>query len=322
LFKLNDASFVYFVTLTLAWFLTYTSNSTSFNTITTLSLLAIPVVLYSIYYQAVVVKKWCPLCLATAGVLLCQSILSYFLNPFNLSFELNGFLVLAISFLTTVILYTNIKPILSSKLSLEKTKVDYYKFKRKFSLFNSLYSNNAFLDTSLGNTNEIVFGNHNAKIEIVAITNPLCGFCKATHQALDNLLKNQVNDIKVTIRFNINTDNKEDLSYKISTALINLYQKDKIACREAMHQIYTNGVDINKWLKTYELYTINSQFKILESEKQWCLDNNINFTPAVYLNNKEYPKEYELSDLSFFMEEVSHLPSSQREETEKQHEKV
>ncbi len=305
LFKLSDVSFVYFTSITFAWLLFYiTTNVTVFNAMICLSLATVPVIIYSVYYQAVVVKKWCPLCLVTASVLLFQSLLAYLLNPFNFIVELNGFLILSLSFLSITVLYSYIKPILSAKLGLDKTKVAYFKFKRKFSLFNALYSNNTFIETNIVNINEIVLGNKNAKTEIVVITNPLCGFCKATHQAVDKLLKNATNDIKVTIRFNINTENKEDISYKIATALINLYQKDKIACSEAMHHIYTDGVDVTKWIATYNSYTINSQFNILDTEKQWCLDNSINFTPAVYLNNKEYPKEYDLSDLNFFMDDL------------------
>lgn len=323
LFKLSDVSFVYFVSLTVAWLLFYmTATTIVFTTMIYASLFSVPVIVYSVYYQAVVVKKWCPLCLVTACVLLCQSLLAYFLNSFNFTFELDGFLILAISLLSITVLYANIKPILSSKLSLDKTKIEYLKFKRKFSLFNSLYSNNNYLETNIANLEEIIFGNKNAKTEIVVITNPMCGFCKATHQAVDKLLKNTTNDIKIVIRFNINTQNKEDTSYKIATALLNLYQKDVIACREAMHQIYTDGVDVNNWLTRYKSYTVNSQLNIFDIEKQWCLDNNINFTPAVYLNNREYPKEYDLSDLNFFMEDLeSHLPSSQRDESEKQYEK-
>lgn len=305
LFKLSDVSFVYFASLTFAWLLFYmTATAVVFNTMILLSLAAVLLVAYSVYYQAVVVKKWCPLCLVTASVLLCQSLLAYFLNPFNFPLKLNGFLILTISLLSITVLYSYIKPILSSKLDLDKTKIDYLKFKRKFSLFNSLYSNNTYLNTNITSLKEIIFGNKNAKTKIVIITNPLCGFCKATHQAVDKLLKNPTNDIKVTIRFNINTENKSDTSYQIATVLLNLYQKDVIACREAMHQIYTDGVDVNKWLDSYKHYITNSQFNILDAEKQWCLDNNINFTPAVYLNNREYPKEYELSDLSFFMDEL------------------
>jgi len=41
----------------------------------------------------------------------------------------------------------------------------------------------------------------------------------------------------------------------------------------------------------------------LDNSRKWCSDNNINFTPAIYLNNRAYPKEYELDDLNLFVDE-------------------
>ncbi len=304
LFTLSDISFVYFLSITVSWFAYNVLSIFNYNVIVMLSLLAIPVIIYSIVYQGFIVKKWCPLCLTTAGILTCQAIMSYFMNPLYFNVETKGFFILMASALFVITIYILVKSLIREKLYLGKEQVAYYKFKRKFTLFNSLYSQNPTLDTSLGFSDEIVFGNKNANIEIVVITNPMCHFCKATHQAIENLLKTNDKNIKVTIRFNINTENKEDVPYKIATALVNIYQKYEKVCREAMHQVYTEGVDVNKWLSTYGSHTKKNQFQLLEAEKNWCTTNNINFTPAVYVNNKEFPKEYDLSDLQFFMDDL------------------
>jgi hypothetical protein len=304
LFMLSDISFVYFSSITLSWFAYNVLSIFNYNVIVMLSLLAIPVIIYSIVYQGFIVKKWCPLCLATASVLTCQAILAYFMNPLYFNVETKGFFIVMASTLLVITIYIIVKSLIREKLYLGKEQVAYYKFKRKFSLFNSLYSQNTTLDTSLGFSDEIIFGNKNANIEIVVITNPMCHFCKATHQAIENLLKTNEKDIKVTIRFNINTENKEDVPYKIATALVNIYQKYENVCREAMHQVYTEGVDVDKWLSMYDSHTKTNQYQLLEAEKNWCITNNINFTPAVYINNKEFPKEYKLSDLQFFMDDL------------------
>ena len=304
LFKLSDVSFVYFSSLILTWLLYTIIPVANYNILLLINLLAVPVIIYSIVYQGFIIKKWCPLCLATATVLLCQSLLAYFLNSLHFNFEVTSFLILAASVLTIIILYSFIKGALTEKVHLKKEQVAYYKFKRKFSLFEALYSKNKTLNTSIDNYKEIVFGNKNAAIEIVLVTNPMCYYCKATHQAIEALLKTRQNDIKVIIRFNINTENKEYIPYKIATTLINLYQKHELVCREAMHQIYTEGVDVEKWLSTYNSHTSINHNNLLEEEKNWCMTNNINFTPAVYLNGREYPKEYDITDLGFFMDDL------------------
>ena len=316
-FKLSDLSFVYFTTVTVAIIVGSLTN-TSLNTIlTVLTIGTIPVVFYSLYYQAFVVKKWCPLCLATASILVLQSALVLLSNPFSLNFQLKGFLVFTISFLLVVAGYRFIKNIIKSNIQLKKSQIEAYKFKRNPSVFNALYKNNTVINTKIPDIQEIEFGNPKAKLQIVLVTNPLCGFCKAKHQQLDRLLQTNPDEVNAIIRFNINTSDHKNPSYRIANILLSIYQQDKLACKEAVHQIYTNGVDVDKWLETYKKYENKDNHAILETEKQWCNNHQINFTPAIYLNGKEYPREYELTDLPFFIEE-SQLVDSKGEGVENQ----
>jgi len=302
LFKLSDATFVYFASLSLFWLLN--SITTISNTvIVAVSFLALPVVVYSVYYQVNVIKKWCPLCLGTASILLSQIVVNW-LNPFSFNFKLTDFSLPMLIFSLLTIIYAFVKPLISKNTKLSKKEIDFYKFKRNFSLFNALHTQKPILDTKIEKVQEIILGNSNANTELLIITNPLCGYCKTTHQAIDKLLANNKETLKVIIRFNINTSNPDDLSYKIVTALLNMYQKDITLCKEAMFQIYTDGVDVNKWLATYHAYIKPLQQEILETKKNWCVENNINFTPAVYLNQREYPREYELTDINLFMDEI------------------
>ena len=312
---LSDISFIYFLSITISWFAYNIFAIFNYTIFITLSLAAIPIIIYAIIYQGLIVKKWCPLCLAISGVLICQAIMSYFINPIHFDFETKGFFIVMASTLLVITLFILVKPLIGEKLYLGKEQVAYYKFKRNFSVFNALYSKNKVINTAIELSNEIVFGNRKAKIEIVVITNPMCYFCKATHQAIESLLKTREKALKVTIRFNINTQSKEDVSYKIATTLINIYQKNEKMCREAMHQVYTEGTDVDKWLLAYNLYTKTGQHQLLEAEKNWCTTNNINFTPAVYLNHKEFPKEYDLSDLHFFMDDFLEQNNELNEET-------
>ena len=44
--------------------------------------------------------------------------------------------------------------------------------------------------------------------------------------------------------------------------------------------------------------------EILKNEKNWCASNKINFTPALLINGRQYPKEYGRMDLLYFLEEL------------------
>jgi len=303
--KLSDVSFIYFTSLSLVWVVSFLSNYQNNSTIKLLAIATIPVVLYSVFYQAVIVKKWCPLCLATASILTLQALVTLQFNPFDFNLESKGFLIFASVFLFAIVVYDVLKNTIKTNINLKKEQIVAYKFKRNPSIFNALYQKGSVIGTSIPNLKgEIHFGNPNAKAEILLVTNPLCGFCKAKHQQLDKLLMSNSNDFNAIIRFNISTDDKTNTVYRISNILLNIYKSDKAICREALHQIYTNGVDVTKWLKTYNKYDSIDNYSILKTEKEWCTNNQINFTPALYLNGKEYPKEYELTDLPLFIEEL------------------
>jgi len=306
-FKLSDLSFVYFTTIAVAWYFSYLFLSSQNSFLQIISLLGLPMVAYSIYYQAVQVKKWCPLCLFTAMILVLQALLTLFNTSFD--FYLNSkdfFMVFAIA-ITVFFLYRTTKSIIKNNIELKKEQIASFKFKRNPSIFISLLIKSQMLDTNINKVSEIIFGNPQAKNEIILVTNPLCGFCKDKHQALENLLKNNSDEFKAVIRFNINIKDKMNTAYIISNILMNLYHKDKEKCKEAIHQIYTDDVDVKKWLSTYSVCNKVNYNEVLEAEKKWCLKNQINFTPAIYINGREFPKEYELTDLALFIEELENV---------------
>lgn len=317
-YKLSDVSLIYFSGLGLAG-LIIGLLSVKMNTLASVSILALPVILYSIYYQGVVIKKWCPLCLVIVGVLLVQAVLSFFFSDPIIGFTSRGLSIFTVSFLVFIVLYFNIKPLITENQSLNKVKTLYYKFKRNYSLFEAVYSKSLVLNTSITNIQEITFGNPNAMIKLLVITNPVCGFCKTTHHAVEWFLNKYQEDIQVKIRFNIDTSNTNGNAYKIATILLNLYQQDLKLCKKAMHLIYTEGVNIEQWINTYLPYLRNLQHEILSIEDSWCKENHINFTPRVYLNNRVYPKQYNLEDLFYFIEEIKEsFPNSYQEDIDKQ----
>ncbi len=301
--KLSDVSMVYFISLSIILIIHLITNI-SLNTLALLSISITPIILYSVFYQAFIVKKWCPLCLSIAGVLSLQVAISFFMNRNFFVFNSNSIAVISLVYFSVIGLYAFVKPLISKKITLSKKEIEYYKFKRNFSIFETLHKKNNAIETKIDSTTELIFGNKNATTELLVVTNPLCSFCKATHQAVENLLKTNNNSLKIIIRFNININDKTDISYKIASILVNIYKKDSTICRKAMHTIYSENVDIKKWLDTYKKYLATDTFKILETQKQWCINNSINFTPATYLNQRAYPNAYDLTDLSLFLEEL------------------
>ncbi|MDE5421648.1 cysteine peptidase family C39 domain-containing protein [Ancylomarina sp. DW003] len=301
--KLSDLGIIYFLTMSLSSLLLLIGKE-DFVSLYLISIVVLPFTLYSIYYQFRIVKKWCLLCLSVVLVLWMQSGLAFLAtNPTsNFKFSLSPYLLVALSVYLTSILWIFIAPLLRKEQAYFKLKIQNHKFKRNFEIFNNLLSRSQPINTQLPDTNEIVFGDLNSELEIVVVTNPMCGFCKNAHKLIHMSLDHEVN-VKIIVRFNISS-NPEALDTRIASKLIeNFHLKGAQMCLKAMDGVYGNGPKsdwLNKWGETQ-----NENYDyILINEKKWCLDKNILFTPVVLINGKSYPPEYDFEDLEYFLDDL------------------
>lgn len=308
--KLSDLGMIYFlVTSTLS--LVTTFKGYEFNLIYQISLIALSFTIYSLFYQFFVLKKWCLLCLSTVGILLLQAGISYlnYSQPEYLQLPYSKIPLLLFVIYLTTILWFSISENISKNKSLLDLKINYSKFKRNFEIFNTLFSGKTKINTSIQQTDEIVFGKANAPLEIVIITNPLCSFCKSAHKIIHQVL-NYTDEVKIIVRFNL-SNKKDRIDTQIATRLIEIFRnKGESSCLKAMDDAYHNLSPL-KWLETYgKCNNINIQ-DLLEKEKEWCSDHQIHFTPAVYVNGKEYPQEYDFEDLQYFIDPILEEQHSQ-----------
>ena len=201
-------------------------------------------------------------------------------------------------------------------------KLDYYKFKRKYSLFSTLLKSTQQFNTTINSKNEIVFGNLKSNLEIIIITNPFCGHCKPVHTVVEDILTQFKNQVKIRIRFNVNLQDPEGDIVKITSNLMHIYANEgQEHCLLAMDEAY-NKLSPQDWIKKWSQKNLDkkSSLETLEIQKDWCTQNKINFTPEILVDGYSYPKEYERADILFFIEELSeeHNQKSTIEETNKE----
>ncbi len=301
--KLSDLSIIYFSSVLLASFLL-----SNLNPLYIISFVALPVTLYSIYYQYKVVKSWCLLCLTIVGVLWLQAGLFFVEGQFTTivaELNLTDIILTVASFISVYTIWNFVKPMVKELRLLQKEKINFVKFKRNFNLFNSLLTKSPKLDTAITATNELIFGNKNASLEIITVTNPFCGHCKGVHEIVHDILNKYNDAVKIIIRFNVGTDDEENPGVKVATTLLELYNTGKIEdCKVALDDIYRD-TNYDKWAAKWinKAHTTNP-IEVLKAEKDWCTTNGINFTPEILINGKSFPKEYDRSDLIFFIEDL------------------
>ena len=303
-YKFSDLSMVYFFALTLFSFFTLIYEG-QLTVGYYLSILTVPITLYSIYYQGLVVKKWCLLCLSIVGLLWVQTALALFVTNLSVPIDLNSALLLVVLGLATFTGWTLAKPQYEAFRSNQQSRIDFTKFKRNFDLFSTLLNQSEVIDTASTSDLEIVFGNLNAPTEITIVTNPFCGHCRPVHALIEDVLSKYADMSKITIRFNISLEDEETEVVRIATRLLEIYeQQSKDICLMAMGEIYT-GMLVKEWLAKWSACSNPQKYlEALKMGKDWCIDHRLNFTPVILINGRTFPASYERTDLIYFIEEL------------------
>ena len=296
-FSLSDMTLTYFLgsilSLTLLGF-----NSTLYFGLIVLSS---PILIYSVYSQAFIVKKWCPLCLGVLAVVVGQLIASSpIINTLSIDYELLG-KGLGV-YILSLLLWLTIKGVVSDSIKLKTVEADFLKFKRNENLFQTVLNQNEIqIGNELTTRHTISFGNTESKLIIRAVTNPLCEFCSKSFKVYEKLLKTHGAKFRLDLVFNINPDFIKHDSFLITQQLILLYKDSPKQCFLALQDWFLNR-DIKQWQNKYGTPEEHSNIETLHQHYNWCTNHNITYTPATIINTKIFPKEYNIEDLPLFID--------------------
>lgn len=304
--KLSDLSLVVFATLCLSWIAYVQLDINQSSLFEWATLLALPVVAYSVYYQANVVKKWCPLCMGVVCVLLLQFGFLWIggISMSPISLDIIPASIWLVSAVLATAIWSQLKPLLQNKKDYGQLRMDHHKFKRNFSLFEAAHRQGQQLIASDYIPGEIVFGPDTAPIEMILVSSPYCHYCKAAHTDLEHLLDRSEGKLKVTLRFRVDVEEKDN-PYKLVSQLLHRYHtQGSAAILRTMQELYKEDADPDAWLKSNELRFNPGYDRIMQLQSQWCDDNAINFTPALFLNGVQYPNAYDRKDLLLFVDQL------------------
>lgn len=292
---LGDMSLVFFMSMTILSAFSALSHSTLF----TISLLSIPVVIYSLFVQAFQLKEWCVLCLVIGVILLSQSGLLFYTHT---GWEINFFDVVIVLFSITILFaaWQIIKGLIKKENQLEKVETDFLKFKRDREVFQSLLEKNRVHNLkTLPASSQMRFGVLDAKIQLTAYTNPLCGFCTEAFKAYDKLMLHYPEDVSVQLIFNTPVDDTNP-GTAIAKRLFEIYEKDKSQALDALRNWFDTK-DVAGWNKRYgEANTMMLQYnKILQEHRELAKANEITYTPETIIASYKYPRsQYDYKDLT------------------------
>lgn len=303
--KFSDLSIVFFGTQFFSLLLSFFSeNLLSFFYIQEILLGgSIPIIFLSVYYQKVVEKKWCPICLAIISLTLIESIYLFYLVPFEMDLTIDSVITYLFVFVSVFATWSVLNRLLTERKKLKENQLKSNRFIRNYEVFKNTLISNDQLELSYS---PIIMGNPQSETEVAMITNPFCGHCKNAHKLLDKILLSQGENLKVKVLINADIDNETDEKKLFFRTLMGIFmEKGSKAFQKALHDWYEN-TDFQKWISQYALKTIDTETidAIYRQQNQWCIDNDLFQTPSLFINGYRYPKMYDRENLEFFVCEL------------------
>lgn len=302
-FNFSDLSITFFTFQIISLLISIATkqNEIYFSFLKIILIFSFPIIGISIYYQKFIEKKWCPICLLISSVLISETLILFFFDT-DFTIELRSIWLLAL-FVLIYFIWINLKKIIANNKELKEFKIKANRFIRNYDLFkNNLFSTNKvdLIDS------ELIFGNKQAKICITLITNPFCGHCEKVHEIIDLILLKNAENIKVKILIKTSLEVQSELNKEFYRTFYNLYHQKGIQTFSASLKYWYKTKNVENWLKIYKTDNSNSMKidAVYGNVNTWGINNNFNYTPAVFINGYEYPIQYERENLIYYIDDL------------------
>ena len=288
----------FFASLLILLLINATGKQAYFSIIVITNALAIPLSLVSIYYQWFIIKEWCRLCVSIQVVLWIEfAVFIFFLPDFYvIGFDL--FWLLGWFIIPTFIWFL-IKPLILKNREALQLKQQLNLFVKDLNVFKFLLQKEKCIAENILE-GEITIGNPEASVSLLFVINPFCEPCAELHRKLDDIIQLLEDDLIVKIRF---------IEYsQIAEYIILLAQDYPIKAFQALNDWYKIGdkqeiKEIDKWKKKYPIRsnTYEHAQKLLALQDKWCIENDIDTTPTIFINGCRYPNHLKYSDLPYLL---------------------
>jgi len=288
-----DVGFVYFTGSFL--FLLQSPSGEGLSLLAILAALSVPYPIFSIYYQWIVLKKWCPMCLGVQLILITEFIL--FLPQLSqLNFSFDSFTRLVLTLLLVTIVYTLFILFRREQMSGEMHYFKYLGFKKNPDILRMLLMNQPHHEIPLPESS-LIFGNRDASIGITAFLSLHCSHCARAFEKIRNML-NENEDILINLLL-VTSDNK-----MLTTLYNNNRQGKEAESLELMEQWFNadpySRTKITEGLCIPEDSDLSRE--VNEETTRLFKDYNVMGTPTFFINGYKLPTQYEIEDIRYFRE--------------------
>lgn len=310
---LADIGFVYFTTGMISLCIGVFSNVliSVQQVLFYLTVCSIPFILFSVLYQKIVIKRWCPLCLGVIFTLVIELILFLFFpyKVFSGDTILTAGLLIFSLFGSLGILFLT-KGIIENQARVFNTSISALQLKRTPYVIATVFGSQKNMPQLMKDS--LIIGNAEAPLTITTLLNPMCNPCKDMAVEIIKLLEGYPSFIQWHIRLDGVIAPEYDNLNEPQLYLFELFRQNNNAkARLDIVKEWFSVQSLTKFSENYPLETIPEEITVVFSEH---IRNNNELkaekVPSVWINNRVFPKEYSLRDIPFLLTDISVLLKS------------
>ena len=302
-----DASLVYFFSQ-YCIYVFMAPNGIYLNTIIFLSLIGSFVAVWSIYTQAIIIKQYCILCLILAMTLLAQFFIGLYINQFSVlniiypeSDFFIGLLIYTHLYAVGIAILFLIKNLITINNSNKLKAVELKSWKADIDLFQAQLLSQPQIN-SYEWESDFIIGKSEAPVLITVTCNPYCVPCAEAHKKLHYLLEKFEGKLKLKLRFVFDIKNENDKRFiAIKSILQRAHEASNNEEIKVMLLDWFELMDIDKWNKKWPSNLNTDVKELMQLHSKWVENNNITFTPTIFLNKNKFPTKYNLNDLEIIL---------------------
>jgi len=307
--------FITFSDLTLGYFISQLiaaglivplwAGSTVLTFLGWVSVLAVPMIAYSLWLQANKIKEWCRLCLVVSGVLAIQAIFFGYLfydgllNPLAVSLPEAVITLLLFGLAGSSLLL--LKQVLQEKNLAVQNEIAAARIKNSPDVFKSLLFQQRQVDVAPFK-NDFMIGSPDAPIQLTMAVNLYCGPCKAELEQAKDLLNTYPDQVNLSLRFLKSGDDG-----KTSRVLLKSWlqqsgeQSNGVPNGQTLIDTWYEVMDVEKFAASYPINgkLPEQAFRVyLNTHYNWIKTAGITKTPTTFMNGYEMQPAYRVKDLS------------------------
>jgi uncharacterized membrane protein/thiol-disulfide isomerase/thioredoxin len=263
-----------------------------------INLFGLPFCFWSVWYQKVKAKQWCPLCLIVQALLFTLFIVDVIFGFIQLPLlNMTNVLLTGCLYLIPFLMIDLLLPPLIEGRKVTNVTQEMNGLKANKDVFMALLKKRPHYNVEKS-TSHILLGNESAATLITIQTNPHCEPCAKMHARVENLLKESGNNLCIQYIF---SSFNESLESSNKFLIASYFNNERNTAKDIFDMWYKDGKYKKEDIFSSYNYDIEDKNVLEEfhSHKKWVNETKIGKTPTILVNGYELPEEYKIEDLAF-----------------------